>query len=335
MHARLKKLRASIMAASACLGMAIQAQAQTPVRWDLPGAYAATNFHSELLHVFAKDVEELSQGKLKISVHDGASLYKMAEIKRAVQGNQVQAGEILLSAFANEDPLYELDGLPFVTNSYESAWKLYQAQKPYLEKKLASQGMMLLYTVAWTSQGIYTNRDLNTVADMRGLKWRAYNSATARIAELVGAHPVTIQAAELSQAMATGVIDSFMTSGTTGYDTKTFEYIKKFYNTEAALPKNAVIVNRRAFEALDADTQQALLTAGKRAEARGWQLSQERSDWYLEALAQSGMTIIKPSAALMEGLGQVGATMFADWLKKAGADGQAINAAYRKPEHTP
>jgi len=271
----MKILSKTLLTLAASASVWASAHAQT--RWDLPGAYAATNFHSELLHVFAKDVEELSKGKLKISVHDSASLYKMAEIKRAVQGNQVQAGEILLSAFANEDPLYELDGLPFVTNSYESAWKLYQAQKPFLEKKLASQGMMLLYTVAWTSQGIYTNRDLNSVADMRGLKWRAYNPATARIAELVGAHPVTIQAAELSQAMATGVIDSFMTSGTTGYDTKTFEYIKKFYNTEAALPKNAVIVNRRAFNALDAETQQALLTAGQPAEERGWGLVSGRA----------------------------------------------------------
>jgi len=317
------------LAAAACvLGGA--AVAQTPARWDLPAAYAAANFHSQLLHVFAKDVDELSRGKLKITVHDSASLYKMPEIKRAVQGNQVQIGEILLSAFANEDPLYELDGLPFITNSYESAWQLYQAQKPYLEKKLASQGMMLLYTVAWTSQGIYTNRDLNSVADMRGLKWRAYNPATARIAELVGAQPVTIQAAELSQAMATGVVDSLMTSGTTGYDTKTYEYIKKFYNTEANFPKNAVIVNRRAFEALDAETQQALLTAGARAEERGWQHSQERSDWYLTELEKHGMAIIKPSAQLMEGLNQIGVTMFDEWLKKAGPDGQAINAAYKK-----
>jgi len=312
------------------LGLLAATTSHAQTRWDLPGAYAASNFHSELLHVFAKDVDELSKGKLKITVHDSASLYKMGEIKRAVQGNQAQIGEILLSAFANEDPLFEVDGLPFVTNSYASAWRLYQAQKPYLEKKLASQGMMLLYTVAWTSQGIYTNRELNSVADMRGLKWRAYNPATARIAELVGAQPVTIQAAELSQAMATGVVDSFMTSGTTGYDTKTYEYIKKFYNTEAALPKNAVIVNRRAFDALDAETQQALLAAGARAEERGWKVSQERSDWYLAELAKHGMTIVTPSAQLMTELGKIGETLFDDWLKRAGADGAAINAAYRK-----
>jgi len=326
MNTALKKLAA--LAVGFTLMGAVVAHAQT--RWDLPAAYPASNFHSQLLHTFAKDVDDHSKGKLKISVHDGASLYKMPEIKRAVQGQQVQIGEILLSAFANEDPLYELDGMPFVTNSYESAWKLYQAQKPYLEKKLASQGMMLLYTVPWTSQGIYTNRDLNSVTDMRGLKWRAYNPSTARIAELVGAQPVTIQAAELSQAMATGVIDSFMTSGTTGYDTKTYEYIKKFYNTEAALPKNAVIVNRRAFEALDADTQQALLAAGARAEERGWKVSQERSDWYLAELEKHGMRIITPSAQLMAGLSKVGATMFEEWLKKAGADGRAISDAYRK-----
>jgi TRAP-type transport system periplasmic protein len=304
------------------------AVAQT--KWDMPAAYPASNFHTENLVQFAGDVEKATGGKLRITVHPNASLFKAPEIKRAVQGNQAQIGEILLVNFSNEDPLFEVDGIPFLATGYDDARKLYRAQKPYIEKKLASQGMMLLYAVPWPPQGIYTNRTLNSAADMRGLKWRAYSPATARIAELVGAQPVTVQAAELSQAMATGVVDSYMSSGSTGFDTKTFEHIKRWYDTQAWLPKNAIIVNKRAFDALDKSTQDALLKAGAEAEARGWKVSAEKNTWYIDQLKKNGMAIVEPPAQLKADLKKVGDTMLADWLKKSGADGQALVDSFRK-----
>ncbi|QIM72514.1 C4-dicarboxylate ABC transporter substrate-binding protein [Bordetella trematum] len=322
-----KKL--SLLAGSVMLAFGASAQAQT--KWDLPTAYPASNLHVENLVDFVKDVDALSGGKLKITLHNNASLYKAPEIKRAVQGNQAQIGEILLTNFANEAPIYELDGLPFLATGYDASFKLYQAQKPFLEKQLNKQGMTLLYAVAWPPQGIFANRDIKEVGDMKGLKWRAYSPVTAKIAELVGAQPVTVQQAELAQAMATGVIDSYMSSGSTGYDTKTYEYIKKFYDTEAWLPKNAVVVNKKAFDALDAPTQQALLKAGAQAEARGWKLSQDKNSWYKEQLSKNGMEIIKPTPQLTEGLDKIGKRMLEDWLKKAGPDGQAMIDAYRKP----
>ncbi|MVW80576.1 TRAP transporter substrate-binding protein [Bordetella sp. 02P26C-1] len=318
----------SLLAASFALAFSASATAQT--KWDLPTAYPSSNFHVENLNQFAKDVDTLSNGKLKIVVHNNASLYKAPEIKRAVQGNQAQIGEILLTNFANEDPIYALDGLPFLATGYDASFKLYQAQKAYLEKKLASQGMTLLYSVAWPAQGIFANRDLKTVDDLKGLKWRAYSPVTAKIAELVGAQPVTVQAAELSQAMATGVIDSYMSSASTGYDTKTYEYIKKWYDNQAWLPKNAVIVNKRAFDALDPATQEALKKAGAQAEERGWKLSQEKGEWYKQELTKNGMAIVKPTAELQEGLSKVGQVMIDEWVKRAGDDGKAIIDSYRK-----
>jgi TRAP-type transport system periplasmic protein len=166
---------------------------------------------------------------------------------------------------------------------------------------------------------------------MRGLKWRAYSPATAKIAELVGAQPVTIQAAELSQALATGVINSYMSSGSTGYDSKTYESIKYWYDTQAWLPKNAVIVNQKSFDALDKPTQEAVLKAAAEAEQRGWKLSEEKNDWYKKALAEKGMKIVTPTPKLMADMKQVGSIMLTDWQKKSGADGAAvINAFTRK-----
>ena len=241
----------------------------------------------------------------------------------------MQAGEILLVNYENEDPLFGLDGVPFLATSYAEAFKLYKASRKALEDKFAKQGMMLLYTVAWPPQGIYANRTINSAADMKGLKWRAYSPATSRIAELVGAQPVTVQAAEVSQALATGVIDSYMSSGATGYDSKTYEQIKMFYDTQAWLPKNAVIVNRKAFDALDKASQQALTKAAADAEARGWRLSEEKNGWYLEQLRNKGMTIIKPSEQLMADLRKVGNFMLAEWLKKSGPDGKKVIDNFR------
>ena len=319
-----------VRAGLACaLGIAaFTAAAQT--KWDLPAAYPASNFHTENLVQFANEVDKATGGKLKITVHANASLFKAPEIKRAVQGGQAQIGEILLVNFQNEWQLFGIDGLPFLADSYAQSMKLYRASKPAVEKKLAEQGMMLLYTVAWPPQGIYVKKPINSAADLKGVKWRAYSPATARIAELVGAQPVTVQAAELSQAMATGVIESYMSSGSTGYDTKTYEHIKYWYDTQAWLPKNAVLVNKAAFDALDAPTKQALLKAGADAEARGWALSQQKNGEYIELLKKNGMTIVAPSAQLKADMQKVGETMLKEWLDKAGPEGQAVVDAYKK-----
>ncbi|MCU7375381.1 TRAP transporter substrate-binding protein [Paucibacter sp. O1-1] len=317
------------MLAAGLLTLATATSAQT--KWDLPSAYPASNFHTENLMQFAADVDKATAGKLKITVHANASLFKANEIKRAVQGGQAQMGEILLGIFENENPIFGADGVPMLATGYAQSRKLAEAQKPHLNKVLGAQGMQLLYTVAWPPQGIYVKKEIGSVADMRGIKWRAYSPATAKIAELIGAQPVTIQAAELSQALATGVVESYMSSGATGYDSKTYESIKYFYDTQAWLPKNALIVNKKAFDALDKPSQEAVLKAAAEAEVRGWKISQEKNDWYKKALTEKGMKIMPPSPKLMQDMSQVGASMLADWEKKAGAEGQALLAAFRKP----
>jgi TRAP-type C4-dicarboxylate transport system substrate-binding protein len=304
------------------------AHAQT--KWDLPAAYPATNFHSVNLATFAADVNKATGGKLQITVHPGASLFKAPEIKRAVQGGQAQAGEILLANFQNEWQMFGADGLPFLATSYDQSMKLYKAQKPIMEKKLAEQGMQLLYTVPWPPQGIYSKKPVATAADLKGSKWRAYSPATSRIAELVGAQPVTVQAAELSQALATGVVEANMTSGATGVDSKLYEHLKFYYDVQAWLPKNAVIVNKKAFDALDKPTQDALLKAAAEAETRGWAASQKVNTDTLAILKANGMAVEPPSAALKADMQKVGETMVKEWVEKAGPEGQAMLDAYRK-----
>ncbi len=307
--------------------LAASVMAQT--KWDLASAYPPTNFHTENLVQFAVDVEKATAGKLKITVHSNASLFKAPEIKRSVQGGQAQAGEVLLVNFENENPLYGIDGIPFLASSYGESKKLYDASKKSLDAALGKQGMMLLYTVPWPPQGVYSKKPLTKGDDLKGSKWRAYSPATAKLAELLGAQPVTVQAAELSQALSTGVVESYMSSGSTGYDTKTYESIKNWYDTQAWLPKNAVIVNKKAFDALDKLSQTALLKVAKEAEIRGWKSSEEKNNWYKDQLKVKGMNIAVPSEQLVADLRKAGNVMLAEWQRKAGDEGRAIVADYR------
>jgi len=279
---------------------------------------------------FAGDVDKATGGKVKIQVHAGASLFKAPEIKRAVQGGQAQIGEILLSGYSNEDPLFGLDSVPFLATSYGEAEKLWKASRKAIEERFSKQGMKVLYAVPWPPQGIYSSRTLNSMADMKGLKMRTYNPYTSRIAELAGAQPVTIQAAELAQAFATGAVNANMTSGATGYDTKAWEVVKNYYDTQAWIPKNVVFVNQKAFDALDKSSQDAVAKAAAAAEERGWKTSQEKTSWYTDQLKKNGMNVAAPSAQLKSDFQKIGATMTEEWLKSAGADGKAIVDAYKK-----
>src|SRR4029078_9437823 len=324
----MKKLKIALLALCATVALAAPAAAQT--KWNLPCAYPADNRHTVNLMQFAKDVSDATGGKLQITVHPAASLFKAPEIKRAVQSGQAQIGEVVISIHENKDPLFGLDVVPFLATSYPQSLKLWQASKPAIEKKLASQGMMLLFAVPWGPQGIYTKKDLNSIEDMKGLKLRAYNVGTARIAELVGAQPVTIQAAELPQALATGVVNSFMSSGSTGYDSKVWESLDHFYDTQAWIPKNITFMNKAAFDALDKPTQEAVLTAAKAAEPRGWKIAEEKAGWFLEQLKSHGMKVVPPPPALKSGFEKVGEQLTTDWLKRAGKDGEAVIAAYKK-----
>lgn len=316
------------LVAAALAGAVLGASAQT--KWDLPAGYPAGNPHTQNLSQFAADVAKATGGKLTITVHPNGALFKAPEIKRAVQTGQAQIGEVLMSLLENENPVFGADAVPFVATGFDASWKLWQAQRPVVEKILGGQGLMLLYAVAWPPQGIYSKKPLSSVADMKGLKWRAYNPATTRIAQIVGAQPLTIQAAELSQALATGVVDSFISSGATGVDSKVWESLTHFATVDAWLPKNMVFVNQKEFDKLDKPTQEAVRKAAQDAEARGWKRMRDYTDESLATLRANKMTVYGPTPAFKAELTKIGDTMLDEWLKRAGADGQTIIANFRK-----
>jgi TRAP-type C4-dicarboxylate transport system substrate-binding protein len=310
--------------------VAIAGTASAQVKWDLPSGYGVNTFPVQNLQQFAEGVEKATGGKLKIAVHANASLFKANEIKRAVQSTQVPAGEFILSGAANEAPVFGVDSIPFLATSYAEAKRLDEASRPLLVKTLAAQGIKLLYTVPWPPQSLYSAKPVSTLKDLNRTKMRAYNPATSYIATAVGAQPVTIQLAELPAALATGGVDNFLTSSASGVDSKLYESIKYFYGVAAWLPRNAVVVNQKAFEALDKATQDAVLQQAAASEQRGWKLSEQKNEEYIKELAARGMTVDVSAEGLKKELKVIGDRMTADWIKLAGADGQAVIDAYSR-----
>jgi len=297
--------------------------------WDMPMAYAPGNFHSQTAMMFAKAVERATNGELKIVVHAGGSLFPGGEIKRAVQTGQAQIGERLMSALSNENPMFGIDAVPFLATSFDEAWRLYQSSKPAIEELMAKQNMIFLYATPWPPQGLYADRPILKVQDMRGMKFRAYNTATSRLAQLMGATPTQIETAELSQALATGVANSLITSGATGVDRKVWEHLSHFYNLQAWLPKNMVFINKKAWEGLDANTRALVRGAAAMAEAHGWSTSERLADGYLVTLGENGMTVAAPGEALARGVAEIGQTMTEEWLAEAGKVGKEVLSIYR------
>jgi TRAP-type C4-dicarboxylate transport system substrate-binding protein len=309
-------------------GITTAASAQT--KWDMPTPYPDGNFHTRNIMQFAADVDKATNGSLKIAIHSAGSLIKHAEIKRSVRQGTTPIGEMLESLSSNEAAVYGLDSVPFLATGYDASRKLYAAQKPYLEKHLASEGLMLLYSVPWPPQGLYAKREIKSVDDLKGLKFRTYNAMIGRIAALAGAIPTQIEVPDLPTAFATGRVDVMITSASTGVDTKSQDYLTHYIDTQAWLPRNIVIVNKAAFDKLSAVEKKAVTDAAKAAEDRGWKLSIEEMTIKTKALKDAGIIVLPPSPELKAGLAKIGSTIASEWEKSAGPDGAAMLAAYRK-----
>lgn len=323
------KTRISKLVIGSVAAVTLSATASAAETWDMPMAYSASNFHSQTGAEFAKCVTTGTGGSIEIVTHPSGSLFKGNEIKRAVQSGQAAIGERLLSGHQNEEAVFGFDSVPFLATSFDDSAKLYKAAKPAMMKKLDEQGLVLLYAVPWPPQGLYFKNAVNSVADMKGVKFRSYNSATARLAELTGMAPVQIEAAEISQAFATGIAESMVSSGATGYDRKVWESLNHFYEVNAWLPRNYVLVNKGIWEGTSDANKNVIRACADLAEYAGNWRSKEYNDFTLNGLRAGGMEVAPANPKLVEELKAIGETMTNEWLENAGDEGKAIVEAFK------
>lgn len=321
------KLRDLLIAGAALAFSTTAVQATT---WRMATPYPDANFHTQNINQFAEEIKQASGGKLNINVHPASSLIKHAEIKNAIRSNQIEIGEFIISGLANENPIFALDSVPFVAVSYDQSEKMYQVSKPYLEEQLGKQNLKVLYSVAWPPQGIYADRALETIDDIKGIRMRAYSPQTERFAQLAGAVPTQIEAPDIAQAFSTGRVNAMITSSSTGVNSTAWDFLTHFYDVAAFLPKNIIVVNQRSFDALDEATQKVVLEAAANAEKRGWEMSKKDHDAQRKVLADNGIIVGNGSDELNASLHEIGKKMAAEWGKEAGKQGQDILDAFNQ-----
>ena len=316
----------NLLAAATMATLSFGAVAQTT--WNMATPYPEAEFHTRNIQQFVADVEKLSGGELKITVHSAQSLFKHPEIPRAVRSGQVEIGETLMANLSNQNPIFQVDAIPFLVTGYDSAKKLWQGQRPFVEAYLKDQGMRLVYTAPWPGQGFYTRNEINSIADMAGIKFRTYNSTTEKMVSLMKGVPTTVEAVEIPQAFSAGIVDAMVTSAATGARTEAWTFSNYYYDTQAWMPKNMIYVNEAAFKRLSPKAQQALIDAGKTAETRGWKMSEEVFTETTNIL-KSKMKYRQPSEQLTKGLAQIGDVMSVTWAEAVGPNAEKILAPLR------
>jgi TRAP-type C4-dicarboxylate transport system substrate-binding protein len=316
----------NLLAAATMATMSFGALAQTT--WNMATPYPEAEFHTRNIQQFVADVEKLSGGELKITVHSAQSLFKHPEIPRAVRSGQVEIGETLMANLSNQNPIFQVDAIPFLVTGYDSAKKLWQGQRPFVETYLKDQGMRLVYTVPWPGQGFYTRNEINSIADMAGIKFRTYNSTTEKMVSLMKGVPTTVEAVEIPQAFSAGIVDAMVTSAATGARTEAWTFSNYYYDTQAWMPKNMIYVNEAAYKRLSPKAQQAIVDAGKAAETRGWKMSEEVFTETTNILKDK-MKYRAPNEQLIKALAQIGDVMSVTWAEAVGPNAEKILAPLR------
>ncbi|WP_339935044.1 TRAP transporter substrate-binding protein [Vreelandella glaciei] len=310
------------------LTVTLTSEAWAQETWDMALAYPSSNYHSELASDFASMVNE-NQDEINITTHPGGSLYGGGQIYSSTRRGLVPLGERFISALSNEDAIFGIDAIPFLATNFDEAKALYEASKPKMQEVLEANNLKLLYSVPWPPQGLYVNNEINSIEDMQGVRFRAFDPTTERVAELMGATPTSIEAADLTQAFATGVAESMFGSGSTAYDSKLWEHVDYWYDIGAWLPKNMVIVNLDMWNALRQDTRDVVLATAADIERQGWEKAIELDGWYKEQLADNGMGIMDASDQLEADFEAIGEQMLQDWLDRSGEYGEEIISTYR------
>lgn len=299
-------------------------------KWNIATPYPDASYVTSIVREFADTVRQDTNGEIDITVHAGASLYKLPEIKRAVQTGQIAGGELLLGALANEDAIFGVAMMPFLTRDLQDAAKLWEAARPFTEARFEKQGLKLLWGTIWPGQSLLTRKPVETFADLSGTKFRVQNPTTAELAERMGVTGVRVETADIPQAFLTGIIDGMYTSNETAATLKGWDYLTHSYEANAWYPINAIFMNLDLWNGLDDQTKAAITKAAEAAQAKSWAMAESETTKANDLLTKNGVKVQKPSDALMAEFQDIGAAMRDTWKEQAGPDGEALLKDYNE-----
>lgn len=288
---------------------------------NLATAYPAGNFHVQNLQQMADELATATDGRLALRIHPGGSLIKAAEIRDAAQSGKVAAGEVFGPSLAALNGVFALDAVPFLVTNYTSARKLWTVVRAKVQAQLQAHGLVLLLSVPWPPQGLFSNTPLSVAADLEGLRMRENSPPVRRLAELARMKPVRVETPELAAAAAERQIDLVFTSAAQGLETQLHDALPYYYEANAWLPRNLVFMHGPTHERLPASQREALTRAASAAEERGWSASMAYARKSTDTLVKTRgvkQALLTPNVRLL--LDRLGNQIAREMLRAGDAD---------------
>ena len=299
------------------------------VKMDLNARQGANNFHTIGVEKFASLVKDYTKGSVNITIHPGSSLVKGNPLK-AVKDGTVAMADMFIPFTAGGGKAFGISALPFIAQSYEDAYKLYQISKPAYDKVAKKWNQKLLYSVTWPPSGFYGDRKLESLADLKTFKTRTYDKNSANFTNGAGGNAVALPWAEVYSALRTGMVNSVITSSSSGKDGKFWEVLTDFTKISYAYPLQAVTINLDYWNSLTKDQKDAMLKAATEIEKEQWEVVRVEDKDALDTMAKNGMKISEASDTLKAELSKVADKMLAEYLSDANKDIKKIFEEYRK-----
>ena len=299
------------------------------VQMNLNAKYGSTNFHTVGVQKFADLVKDYTKGSVDITVHAGSSLVKGNPLK-AVKDGTVAMTDMFIPFTSGGGKVFGVSALPFIATSYEDAYRLYQDSKPAYEDTAKKWNQKLLYSVTWPASGFYSNKKMESIEDFKGAKTRTYDKNSADFVNDAGGNAVALPWGEVYSALRTGMVDSVITSSSSGKDGKFWEVLSNYTKINYAYPLQAVTINLDYWNSLDKTQQEAMLKAAFEIEKAQWEAVKLEDKDALEMMEKNGMKITEASDELKKQLDVIANKMLEDYLADADAQTKEIFKKYRK-----
>jgi len=312
--------RMLLVMTATCMVFASTALARD-MKMNCNAVYSSTSIHTQGAMKFAELAKEYSDGSIQITVHPGGSLgFKGSELLKAVKDASVPMSDILMGVVAGSEEIFGLSTYPRMVHSFDEAWDLYQAAKPFYEKACQKWNQKLLYAAPWPPSGLFTQKPLQKLSDLEGLKTRTYDKNGAEFLRKAGANPLAMPWGEVYSALNTGLIDSVLTSSHSGKNGKFWEVLSNFTDISYAYPLNMLTINMDYWQALSEDQQQAMLKAAAETEAAQWKASEHHTVESTQIIADNGIAVAEPTPELAKELDRIAAEIFREFKAKASSD---------------
>lgn len=299
--------------------------------WNANSVWPPNNHQTIALEEFAAKVKQLSGGQLEIIVNSGGALgYKGPELLKTVRDGLVPVSDMLVSGVAGDEPIFQVVTLPFLCRNLKEARILNEVARPYFDKAATKWNQKILYISPWPAAGLWTTKKVQTVDDMKGLKTRTYDKNGALVVEATGGTPYALPFSEVYSSLATGLIDSVITSTPTAVDAKFWEVLKYYEPLNITIATDMVNVNLKAFNKLDKKSRNAIIQAAKEMEASVWDkvtaLDQEKEN----LCNKNGIQTVPVSDELKNSLSDITKGIRDDYLKTAPPEAREIVATFLK-----